>query len=370
MKIDNPVVTLADDARVGVEESVRSGFLDWLHQFSLTGDDGELYSVGGAILSMNLEQLDVVSMTVAVGMGDTRQLRNSIYRVCEYPGMEYERVWRMPSGSLSVGMSDGKVVVECGRQYRVECFADNSWHFMLDSLDGGYKADLWHRPSGFPLWYGRERPSYLTRHSITYGYNWAGAVDGEIVLKGKRVKVSGLGIRERYVAVDSCAAEIGGWEDWGWVSFNEIHSSMYDMRLGNKDFAMYDLDKGRYYPEGRMSIVHEDWSFLRELDGFIPSVYRISIEVDDGIYDVTARVCNATTWGATHSVPDNPVATLTYGDVQGSFTDRKGSVRRLTGGRGVMSIRQWHEYPRFMPRELYVDDNQVSSRCGNKFETL
>lgn len=30
MKIENPKVTLADEARNGVVEEVRSGFLDWL----------------------------------------------------------------------------------------------------------------------------------------------------------------------------------------------------------------------------------------------------------------------------------------------------------------------------------------------------
>jgi len=30
MKINNPKVTLADDARIGVNEEVRQGFLDWL----------------------------------------------------------------------------------------------------------------------------------------------------------------------------------------------------------------------------------------------------------------------------------------------------------------------------------------------------
>lgn len=69
MKIANPRVTLADEARAGVDEAVRSGFLDWLHQFSLTGDDGELYSVGGAILSMSLEKLDVVTLTVPGAKG-------------------------------------------------------------------------------------------------------------------------------------------------------------------------------------------------------------------------------------------------------------------------------------------------------------
>ena len=245
MKIANPQVTLADEARAGVDEAVRSGFLDWLHQFSLTGDDGELYSVGGAILSMSLEQLDVVSLTVAQGKGQARQLPESIYKVTEYPGMLYERMWRQPAGTLSIERGDDCVRVSCGPQYRVECFADHSWHFLLDSLDGAYRADLWHRPSGCPLWYGRETPSYLTQHSITYGYNWAGAVTGQIVLNGRAIRVTGLGIRERYVAVDSCAAEIGGWEDWGWVAFDEIHASLYDMRLGMKDFALYDLVTGR-----------------------------------------------------------------------------------------------------------------------------
>ena len=65
MKINNPKVTLADEARTGVKEELRSGFLDWLHQFSVIGDDGELYSLGGSILSMHLEQMDLVSITIA-----------------------------------------------------------------------------------------------------------------------------------------------------------------------------------------------------------------------------------------------------------------------------------------------------------------
>lgn len=369
MKINNPKVTLADEARRGVEEQVRSGFLDWLHQFSLTGEDGELYSVGGAILSMSLEKMDVVTLTVAKGRGEARQLDGTIYKVGNYPGMLCEKMWRNPEGTLDIKILNDRVSVSCGPQYRVECFADNTWHFMLDTLDGEYKADLWHRPSGCPLWYGREKPSYLTQHSITYGYNWAGAVDGEIEIKGKKIKVSGLGIRERYVAVDSCAAEIGGWEDWGWISFNEIHSSMYEMKLGMKDFAMYDLETGKYYPEGQLLIKHSDWAFLRELDGFIPTVYNVSIVVEDGVYEAEAHVCNATTWGATHKVPDNPVATLTFGEVTGTFRSNDGRVRVLTGGRGTMSIRQWHAYPNILPRELYVgcDDDR---NCINKFDTL
>lgn len=194
-------------------------------------------------------------------------------------------------------------------------------------------------------------------------------MDGVIVLNGKTIKVNGLGIRERYVAVDSCAAEIGGWEDWGWVAFNEVHSSMYEMRLGMKDFSLYDLVSGKYCPEGNLTINHEDWVFLRELGGFIPTTYKISIEVDSGTYSIEAHVCNATTWGATHKVPENPVATLTFDKVVGSFTDKDGKIRVLTGGRGTMSIRQWHPYPNILPSELYMDSD-TTTVCDNKFMTL
>lgn len=101
MKIVNPAVTLADEARRGVEEEVRSGFLEWLFQFSMTGDDGELYSVGGSILSMAQEKLDVVSMTWTCGGGRVDQLPQSIYKITRYPGMKFERLLRKPAGTLT-----------------------------------------------------------------------------------------------------------------------------------------------------------------------------------------------------------------------------------------------------------------------------
>ena len=102
MKINNPKVTLADEARTGVKEELRSGFLDWLHQFSVIGDDGELYSLGGSILSMHLEKMDLVSITIAKGKGGSRQLPNSIYKIGEFPGMLHEKMSRNPAGTLKI----------------------------------------------------------------------------------------------------------------------------------------------------------------------------------------------------------------------------------------------------------------------------
>ena len=51
---------------------------------------------------------------------------------------------------------------------------------------------------------------------------------------------------------------------------------------------------------------------------------------------------------------------------EGTFTAKDGTVRRLTGGRGALSIRQWHAYPNILPRELYSDEQLT----GEKFATL
>ena len=377
MKIENPKVTLADEARNGVQEEVRSGFLDWLFEFNVEGDDGELYALGGSILSMALEKMDLATLCMAKGKGRVHQLKSSIYKLAKYPGSEFNYFFRHPQGTLQIEHREHSVLVTCGPQYSVECFDNGEWHFVVDSMDGVYKADLWHRAHGYPLWYGREKPSYLTQHSITYGYNWAGDVDGEFTYNGKTVKVKGTGQRERYVAVDSSAAELGGWEDWGYITFDQMHSSMYDMRLGMKDYSIYDLENGKHYTsdgtlEGgdndttEMEITHEDWAFMRELDGFIPTYYNIRIKTDDGVYEARAHVANARVWGVTYKVPDNPVATLIFDTVEGKFTCNDGTVRNLTGGRGTMSVRQWHAYPNILPRELYSDEVLT----GEKFDTL
>lgn len=129
MKIQNPKVTLADDARNCVEEAGRSGFLDWLFECNVTGDDGELYAVGGSILSLDLEQIDLVTLNLSKGKGSVRQLKNSIYKLGEYPGSVMDKFYRNPQGTLKIEKREHSVFVTCGKHYAVECFEDNSWHY-------------------------------------------------------------------------------------------------------------------------------------------------------------------------------------------------------------------------------------------------
>lgn len=135
---------------------------------------------------------------------------------------------------------------------------------------------------------------------------------------------------------------------------------------GMKDFAFYDLEDNVYYPKGKLIIEHEDCAFLRTLDGFIPTTYKIKIEVESGVLEMEAHAVNASTWGVTYQVPDNPVATLKFGKIKGRFLYHDGRIKELTGGMRDMSIRQWHAYPNILPRELYSDE----VKSGEKFETL
>ena len=65
------------------------------------------------------------------------------------------KFYRNPQGTLKIEKRDHSVYVTCGKEYSVECFDDNSWNLQLDTCDDEYKADLWHKAHGFPLWYGR-----------------------------------------------------------------------------------------------------------------------------------------------------------------------------------------------------------------------
>lgn len=116
---------------------------------------------------MNTENIDLVTITLSKGNGQSTQLPNSIYRVDHYPGAMLSENTRHAGGSVKIKDKGDSVLVTCGPDCAIECFADHSWHIIADSCDGDLHIDVWHRPHGYPLWYGREKPSAPTRHSIT-----------------------------------------------------------------------------------------------------------------------------------------------------------------------------------------------------------
>ena len=306
----NPVITLEDEAR-GIEAAPgSSAFLDWLWETSLMDEAGNRYWFGGSALVLKLENIDICTWEICTEAGRVFQDPGSIYKIAEFNGIDRIRKDTFPGGTHKVTKSEDCVTVEIGC-IKVICHEDHSWNILVHDEEKGFHADLVHKPECHgPLWYGREKPSHLTQHSVTYGYNCCGRVEGTLIIDGKEIHVKGAGIRERYVAVDSSAAEIGGWEDWGWFHFDEVFGSMYDMRLGSKDQVVTLIDKNKYLPDGKLDIEHHEWAYMPKYGGFIPTVYKIRIETEEGVLDIVAHAANARTWGMTGICPEHPVATI------------------------------------------------------------
>lgn len=344
MIVEDPQVTLDIDGHGLPADAREAAFLDWLCSFVADGDDGRRYWFGCSPLSLASEAHDMWHFELCWDTGHVVQLPGSIYKVAEFPPVGLTGQHVHPGGSLKVERSAGQVRVSLG-DFQVVCKPDNTWHYTLEDREKGIKAEFVHHGSGFPTWYGKEKPSYLTQHSIAYGYNWSGTVEGTLTLQGRRIAIKGKGIRERYIAVDSSAAEIGGWEDWMWFHFDEAFGSLYEMKLGARDMSLNLAGEQRYFPAGSFTIEHHDWAFLRPLGAFIPTRYRVVMEVEAGILDFSARVLGATVWGVTGIEPSTPVATLNWDGLEGRFTYRDGRERTLTNGIGGTSIRQWKPYP-------------------------
>ncbi|WP_028708494.1 hypothetical protein [Propionicicella superfundia] len=344
MIVDDPKVTLDWEGH-GIPADARDApFLDWLCSVVARGDDGNTYWFGTSPLILGLEGVDMWNIEASWETGTVRQLPGSIFKVADFPSVGVAARHTHPAGTLQVERSDHEVTVRLPG-FQVICRDDHSWHYTIEDAEKGIRAEFVHQGTGYPTWYGKETPSYLTPHSIAYGYNWSGRVEGKLTIAGREVDIVGTGIRERYVAVDSSAAEIGGWEDWAWFHFDEAHGSMYDMKLGQKDFSINLPGDGLYLPAGDFAIEHEEWAWLPQLGAFIPTRYRVRFETEAGVLELSSDVVGATVWGVTGKAPSTPVATLNWDNVQGAFTYTDGRRRTLTNGMGGVSIRQIKPYP-------------------------
>lgn len=349
--VSDPKVTLDTEGHGLPAGGEERGFLDWLCSFVARGDDGNMYWFGTSPLILAHEGVDMWNIEASWETGKVVQVPGSIYKMAEFPDAGVTGRTVLPGGSHKVERHEKEVVVTLG-DFRVVCKDDNSWHYSIEDKAKGIRAEFVHYGKGCPLWYGKEEPSYLTAHSIAYGYNWSGRVEGSLIIDGKEVKVKGAGVRERYIAVDSSAAEIGGWEDWMWFHFDEVFGSMYEMKLGMKDMVLNLAEEGLAFPVGDFDIEHNDWAYIPQLGAFMPMLYRVTMEVEAGTLEFTAKAVGATVWGVTDNIPSTPVCTLNWDKPEGIFTYRDGRVKTLTNGFGGTSVRQFKPYPNLFGNAL------------------
>ncbi len=349
MKVSNPEVTL-DVEGAGIPEGAQAGFLDWMIDAVVFGEDGKQYRLGVTPMSLKLEKIDMFMLRVTSDKGTVAQLPGSIYKVADFPTSPIARTI-YPGGTLTIKKSANEVAIDCG-DFHLKCKDDHTWHYNVEDKKSELKVDFIHKGAGYPTWYGRpnEKPSVLTTHSIAYGYFWAGTIEGTFTLKGKKVNFKGKGVRERYIALDTSPAEIGGWEDWMWFHFDEVFGSMYEFKYGNhKDMSLYLVDEKQYFPVVKFDIIHSEWAYLRQAGIFVPTHYKIVAECDTGVLEFDTNVTGGMLAGSTGQVPDTPVLALDWDKLEGTFTYKDGRKKKLTNGLGSTSIRCWKPYPNIMP---------------------
>ena len=368
-EVSSTEVTLDWEAHDIPEDARENPFLDWMCSFAAYGDDGKLYWSGGSAIILAAENVDIYDAAIDWDTGVIRDIPGSIFKVADFPKRNLA-IWKtLPGGTRKITRTDNAVIVTIGNSFKVVCSDDNTWHYTVEDKEKDFAVDFTHYGVGMPLWYGKEKPSYLTPHSIAYGYNWSGRVEGDLTIQGRKVHIKGAGVRERYVAVDSSTAEIGGWEDWGWFHFEEAFGSMYEMKMGIKDMALTVVDKGQLktFPTGNLIITHHDWAYLPALDGFIPTKYTIRMEVEAGMLEFTALAVGGFTTGVKGIAPSTPVVTEHWDHLKGTFTFKDGRVLPLTNGFGGMSIKQFKPYPEtfglklFSQGELSKDNIDIST---------
>ena len=302
--------------------------------------------------------LDFWQMCVRSGGGQVVQPPGSVHKVVDFPqGLATE--WHV----YPRGAADDHEIGRSGRDRagdaRIVCKSDKTWHYTVEDEEAGISGEWVHTGIGYPMWYGKEQPGVFTAHSISYGYIWAGRVEGTLTIQGKKVRVKGAGQRERYIAVDACPAEVGAWHDWMWFHFDEMFGSLDEMKdTKHKDVALYLVDEQHYLPAGDFTIEHHDWAFDPTSQAFIPTRYKVTIETEVGVLQMTANAVSCYVASGIGAPPDSPTTLLDWDKVEGTFTYHDGRTRTLTNGLGGTLIRQWKPYPGVLitGAELEVED--------------
>jgi hypothetical protein len=314
---------------------------------SVRGDDGNHYwfNIGAMSLRESWGNVDFWAMSIRSTRGTVVQPAGSVYKVADFPdGIATD--WHFqPRGALTATKSADQVAVNLG-DFHVVCKPDKTWHYTISDEASGISGEWVHTGNGFPTWYGKEKPQFHTPHSIAYGYFWSGGIEGTLTIGGRTVGITGAGVRERYYAIDTCPAEVGGWHDWLWFHFDELSGSLDEMKVSqNKDGSFYLTDEKQYVPTTKFDIRHYDWAYLASSGVFIPTRYEVSVETGEGVLEIGANVVSAYAGSGIRDMPDSPTIILDWDNLEGTFTYPDGHKRTLTNGLGGTLIRQWRPYP-------------------------
>ncbi len=350
MFAENPEVTLKEEAQGFPEGARECAQFDWCVFANVDGDDGKHYWIDVAAVQSG-EGWGIDNMLlwgINSETGKVVQAPNSVYRVAEFPPANNR--WNIyPRSDLKVNRSENNVTVDLA-DFHLLITEDNTWHLNIEDKERELKLELVHSVPGFPMWHGKDRPSVITPHSINYGLHWAGDIEGTLTIKGRKVRIKGGGARERWWAVDVCPGEMGGWLEFIWFRFDEMIGELCEFKFSKwRNMALYLKDEKQYFPfpEGNFTYEHHDWAYLRQLGAFIPTRYKVTMEVEAGVLEMDANVVGHHMWGNTGEVADCPILALRWDrePIKGIFTYKDGRKKVLNNGVGGSIVRLWKPYP-------------------------
>ena len=361
MLVENPEVTLEEDAHLLPEDATEHAFMDWGWMLHLLGDDEKHYWIDMGIASFNKlgtfggmpfgkEPMDMWNLAIRTEVGRVAPIPGSIYKLADFPEVTTIGFHPYPGGSLTITPDSEKneVVLDIAGEFHCVCnLNDHTWHATVDDKQSGIHVDLVHAGIGYPMWYGKEKMHVYVDHMRAQGYLWAGRVEGTLTIDGQKVAVKGCGARERFYCPDQSNVEAGGWCDDVWFHFDEMFGCLTEFKLSNdKDLALYLVDEKQYFMVGSFEIVHDDWAYLREIAAFIPTTYNMTIETEAGVLEIATKAvgCKCLTQGEQKQA-DVPNLILDWETVEGIFTYKDGRKKTLTNGFGGTNVVLWKTYP-------------------------
>jgi len=369
MYTENPEVTMEEEAHLLDDNATEHAFMDWGWMTHLKDAEGNNYWIDMGVAKFNKlgtfgampfgkAPMDMWNFTVRSDIGRVYTPPGTIYKVAEFPQSEIMAYHPFMGGDLKIERDDenNKVILDIDQFHQVCDLNNNTWHATVYDEIEDIRAELTHYGEGYPMWYGKDKMHVYIDHMRAQGYNWSGVVEGELTIKGKKIKVKGFGGRERFYCPDQSNVEAGGWCDLVMFKFDEMWGAVCEMKLSNdKDLALYMKDEEvlfatkdtKYNDEDcTFNIYHDDWAYFDVINNFIPTTYQITLEVELGTLVIDTKVvgCNCLTQGENLQA-DVPNLMLDMLQVEGTFTYKDGRVKKLTNGFCNSNVVLWKTFP-------------------------
>lgn len=113
MLVENPEVTLAEDAHPLPDDATEHAFMDWGWMMHLLGDDGKHYWIDMGIASFNKlgtfgampfgkQPMDMWNLAIRTEVGRVTPIPGSIYKLADFPEVTTIGFHPYPGGTLTI----------------------------------------------------------------------------------------------------------------------------------------------------------------------------------------------------------------------------------------------------------------------------